>query len=372
MNNQARKKAYLLQPDLEDEFPMNHLTLKKPTSLIVDDDRNTLRSMEYILTAANYNEMLVNRGSETERLWSIVLAGGEGERLRPFVQQWLGRHKPKQYCTFVGTRSMFQHTLDRADQLSAPDHRVTVIASSHGQEALSQLSQRQLGKLLVQPANRDTAAGIFLALTYVRAHDPQATVVLYPSDHFVYPEDRFIDVVRSAVQAAKHLKDWLFLLGVTPDRLEPEYGWIHPGPHLGWIGGHKLHAAKAFVEKPSIERCRVAMAAGALWNTLVLAARVETLWEIGWQSFPDMMPLFEMYGDAVGTSKERSVLEAIYEVMPSRSFSSDLLERLPNQVAVMELTDVLWSDWGRPERIVETLQRMGKRPAFAQAQVAVV
>src|SRR5439155_1032627 len=74
-------------------------------------------------------KMLMNQGSDTERLWSIVLAGGEGERLRPFVQQWLGRHQPKQYCTFVGTRSMFQHTVDRADQLSAPDHRVTVIAS---------------------------------------------------------------------------------------------------------------------------------------------------------------------------------------------------------------------------------------------------
>src|SRR2546425_8324161 len=317
-------------------------------------------------------KMLMNQGSDTERLWSIVLAGGEGERLRPFVQQWLGRHQPKQYCTFVGTRSMFQHTVDRADQLSAPDHRVTVIASGHGQDALSQLSKRQLGKLLVQPANRDTAAGIFLALAYVRAHDPQATVVLYPSDHFVYPEDRFVDVVGSAVRAAKQLKSWLFLLGVAPDRMELEYGWIHPGPHLGWIDGHKLRAANAFVEKPSIGRRKAAMAAGALWNTLVLAARVETLWEMGWQCFPEMMPLFEKYGDAVGTSKEQSVLEALYEIMPARNFSSDLLERLPRQVAVMELTNVLWSDWGRPERIVESLQRIGKQPAFSQAPVTVV
>jgi mannose-1-phosphate guanylyltransferase len=316
-------------------------------------------------------EQMMNRSSETERLWSIILAGGQGERLKPFVQQWLGRHKPKQYCTFIGTRSMFQHTLDRADQLSAPDHRVTIIAADHGQDALSQLSQRQVGELIIQPSNRDTAAGIFLALTYVRARDPQATVVVYPSDHFIYPEDRFIDVVRSAVRAAKHLKEWLFLLGVAPDRMELDYGWIHPGPHLGWIGGHKLRSAQAFLEKPSIERCRAAMAAGALWNTLVLAARVKTLWEMGWQCFPEMMPLFEKYGNAVGTSKEQSVLEDIYEIMPARNFSSDLLERLPRRVAVMELTNVLWSDWGRPERIVETLQRLGKRPAFSQAQVAV-
>jgi mannose-1-phosphate guanylyltransferase len=66
----------------------------------------------------------MNRGIEKDKLWSIALAGVEGERLKHFVQRWLGRHKPKQYCTFIGTRSMFQHTLDRADQIAAPEHKV--------------------------------------------------------------------------------------------------------------------------------------------------------------------------------------------------------------------------------------------------------
>src|SRR3989454_12415179 len=114
------------------------------------------------------------------------------------------------------------------------------------------------------------------------------------------------------------------------------------------------------------------MAAGALWNRLVLAARVETLWKMGWQCFPEMMPLFEKYGDALGPSKEQSVLGDIYKMMPARNFSSHLLERLPRQLAVMELTNVLWSDWGRPERIVESLQRIGKQPAFSQEVVTVV
>jgi mannose-1-phosphate guanylyltransferase len=267
---------------------------------------------------------------------------------------------------------MFQHTLDRADRLTAPEHKVTVIGRTHQREARAQFSPGEAGKLIVQPANRDTAAGIYLALTYVRAQDPQATVVLYPSDHFVYPEGRFLEVVRSATQAAKQLKNSLLLLGVTPDRFEPEYGWIHPGPYLGWIGGQRVRATEAFLEKPSLERCRTAMASGALWNTLVLAARVEALWEMGWQCFPEMMPLFERYGEAVGTLAEVNVLESIYEVMPVRNFSSHLLERLPERVVVMELSGVLWSDWGKPERIVETLQRIGKQPAFSQLQAAAV
>src|SRR5687768_3714911 len=145
-------------------------------------------------------ENTMNRGSERDRLWSIVLAGGEGERLKPFVQRWLGRHQPKQYCTFIGTRSMFQHTLDRADRITAPEHKVTVIGRTHQREAQAQFSPGEGGKLIIQPANRDTAAGIYLALTYVRSQDPQAMVVLYPSDHFVYPEGRFVEVVRGATQ----------------------------------------------------------------------------------------------------------------------------------------------------------------------------
>jgi len=94
--------------------------------------------------------------------------------------------------TFIGT-PMLQHTLDRADHISDPKQKVTVIARSHRGHAWPQLARRRNGKVILQPANRDTAGGIFAALSYVRALDPQATVVIYPSDHFVYPECRFIE-----------------------------------------------------------------------------------------------------------------------------------------------------------------------------------
>ncbi len=106
------------------------------------------------------------------------------------------------------------------------------------------------------------------------------------------------------------------------------------------------------------------MATGALWNTMVLASRVETLWALGWRCFPDMMPLFETYGQAIGTSEEEAVLQAVYKVMPARNFSAHLLQGVATQVAVIELSGVLWCDWGRPERIVNTLHRIGKSPAF--------
>src|SRR6185295_10518614 len=109
------------------------------------------RSQEGCRSLFQSGRVLPDRGMSMDRfcnrgnLWSIVLAGGEGERLRPLLQQWLGHHRPKQYCTFVGTRSMLQHTLDRLAPLSGPENRITVVMRSHLAEASTQLVESQAG-----------------------------------------------------------------------------------------------------------------------------------------------------------------------------------------------------------------------------------
>lgn len=302
--------------------------------------------------------------STTDRVWSIILAGGEGTRLRSLVHRWLGRPKPKQYCSFVGTRSMFQHTLDRAARLTAPDRMVTVVAQSHRHDALAQLEGKGGSTILFQPANRDTAAGVFLPLTYIRSKAPQATVVLYPSDHFVYPEDRFLEAVRRTVWIAESRPDRVVMLGVPPDRLELDYGWIQPGQAIADLIDEPVRAVHSFLGKPGTAQADAALRSGALWNTLVLAANVELLWALGWQCLPDMMPHFEQLSQAIRGPAEGRALKAIYRDMPAKNFSSDLLQRVPEQLAVVKLTGVLWSDWGKPERITETLRRIDRRPAF--------
>jgi mannose-1-phosphate guanylyltransferase len=77
------------------------------------------------------------------------------------------------------------------------------------------------------------------------------------------------------------------------------------------------------------------------------------------------MGLFEWYGDWIGTPREEEVREAVYRSMPRRNFSSHLLACVPGRLATIEMTDVLWSDWGKAERIVGTLRQIGKRPAFS-------
>jgi mannose-1-phosphate guanylyltransferase len=302
--------------------------------------------------------------TQSSSVWAIVLAGGEGERIRPYIQQWLGYPVPKQYCTFVGTRSMLQHTWDRANQIVLPRRKVTVVGQNHQKGLERHFNKQHEGTLIFQPRNCDTAPGIFLPLTYVKSWDPQSVVVLLPSDHFISPEDRFVATVRRAVRAVEFVNDHMILLGVRPTHLELDYGWISVGGVLGWSGGACIRRIQSFVEKPNTEDGMRLMSAGGLWNTLVLVAKVETLWKSGWQCFPDMMERFEQLRRNIGTSSEGSTLQAIYRDMPSLNFSRQILQPLTDQFGVMELDDVLWSDWGRPERIVETLQSLGKTPTF--------
>ena len=95
-------------------------------------------------------------GSRTSgRIWSIVLGRGDAGRMTEFIQHWLGAPKPKQYCTFVGDRSLFQHTLDRASTLSRQEHIVAVVSREQSQEAWSQIEGRGAGQDRVAPRNED-------------------------------------------------------------------------------------------------------------------------------------------------------------------------------------------------------------------------
>lgn len=259
---------------------------------------------------------------------------------------------------------MFEHTLDRATRIASPKRTVVVAARHHRNQLRDQRFAHLTHKVIEQPINRDTAAGIFLPLSYVHAYDPHALVVIQPSDHFIYPEQRFVKTVRQGVASAKTMPDRLMLLGVQPDRLETEYGWIRPGARLNGTFSHPVHAVSAFIEKPGLSQADAALRSGGLWNTLVLTATVNALWQAGWACFPDLMPLFERLCSAWGTPDEEEVIEAMYKNMPTYNFSSHLLQQMPDRVAVIELTGVLWSDWGKPERIAESIRRIGKTPAF--------
>ena len=287
--------------------------------------------------------------------------------MQSFIRRRLGETKPKQYCTFLGSRSLLQHAVDRADALTSPKRRIVVAAEHHEPYLREQMLGRDGGRILFQPKNRGTAPGIFLPLTHVLASDPHAMVTIYPSDHFVHPEDAFTSAVARALSASAELGGRPLVLGVEAADSEGDYGWIHRGTEIARAGGRPVWNVDRFMEKPGRDAMKDIR--GAFWNTFVITGSVQLLWDLGWRYVREIMPLFVQLWDSIDTPEEAAVLKQIYKVMPERDFSAHILEQAVRHLVLMNLEGVYWSDWGREERVVETLDRLGIESAFSKERV---
>jgi mannose-1-phosphate guanylyltransferase len=307
-------------------------------------------------------------GSSVAR-WGIVLAGGEGMRMRPLISHWLGGDRPKQYCTFVGSRSMFQHTVDRARSIVSEEHVVSIIGRGHRKFLAESAGKDLPGMVLEQPDNLGTAPGVFLPVAYVLADSPDATILLLPSDHFVHPEDRFCEHMVQVFELAEMYPDRIILVGAIPTRAETEYGWIDPADALT----HKPMNVLRFREKPDAQEACALLRQGSLWNTMVMAVKAKTLWALGRQYLPETMHRFDAFRlvlcaireGRLDPGYEASALASIYSDLTPADFSRDILQHVSERSMVLRMDGVEWCDWGCPQRVNETLANLGRRPLFA-------
>jgi len=293
----------------------------------------------------------------------IVLAAGDGKRLRPLVKQLRGEFLAKQYVNFVGRRSMLEHTFDRVEKLIPRERVFTVVSRAHQGYAAArrQLAARALGTVIEQPENKETAAGILLPLMHVYKRHPEATVAVFPSDHFIYEEDLFMSHVAMAFHAVEENPSLFVLLGIEPSEAESEYGYIVPA---GVDGDEPSEAiiqrVGRFVEKPSFESACELIAKGALWNTMVMVFKIKNLLGMVEKIKPGLYAAFQEVLNAIGTSGEKRRIEEIYNVLSVENFSRGILEKLPlyrpAALSVLAVRGVLWSDWGLPRAIEKVLR----------------
>lgn len=306
---------------------------------------------------------------------AIVLAGGSGQRLRPFVHRMRGDALPKQYVRFTGSRSLLEQAFDRVERLIPPERVFTIAGLSHLQfpEAEDQLGGRPPGTVILQPENKETAPGVLLSLLHLVARYPDSVVAVFPSDHFIDPEGLFMGYVDLAFQAVEHHPSSLVLLGAEPHHAEPEYGYVVPA----FTGmGHRrssLRRVLTFVEKPTRESAKKLVELGALWNTLVMTFRPKTLLDLVARVEPSLRAAFERIRYAIGTPQEARAVEEVYRDLQPVNFSRTVLAATPGRrspvLLVLPARGVFWSDWGSEQRIANTLNRVreghqaGSRPS---------
>jgi mannose-1-phosphate guanylyltransferase len=304
---------------------------------------------------------------EKHQCWAVILAGGEGMRLRPLVRQVLGADRPKQYVRLLGPRTLLRQTLDRV-ALAIPEER-TLVATvrRHAGYIAEEFPGGTRPRILAQPLDRGTAAGVLYPAHWIAWRNPEATVAIFPSDHFLLGETSFMAHVAEVTCWVETHPERLVLLGAPPASPEVEYGWIEPSEALGDLSTGPVRAVRQFWEKPSVARARACLEAGHLWNTSVLVGKVATLVQTGWQALPELSDRLAHIEPFVGTPEEADAVRQAYELMPRANFSKDVLEPCPEALAVSRLPRIVWSDLGSPHRVMEALTRMRIRPEWALA-----
>jgi mannose-1-phosphate guanylyltransferase len=296
-------------------------------------------------------------------LWIVVLAGGNGRRLEAFIRTVLGETRPKQFCRIIGHGSMLQHTWDRARRL-VPAHRVvTVITAGQEDFVAAETAQGIPGRVLVQPANRETGPGVLLPVLWIAHRQPEATVVFFPADHFVWEESRFLAHVAEAVVVSRRRPDRIVLLGMEPDKPETSYGWIQPGdPYPGGLLHREVFTVANFWEKPDGDLARRLQTEGCLWNSFVMAGAAHAFLRLARVHHPDVVDTLQAASQWFDTSAERAAVAAAYRRLRPLDFAREVLEPGWDALMVQAARGIRWSDWGEPERILQTIRQIGCGP----------
>jgi len=291
---------------------------------------------------------------------ALLLAGGDGMRLRELTCQIAGSPIPKQYCRLFHGTSMLEATISRARVLFPPDRINIILNRNHLDLARDQIVNLPESNIFVQPLNRDTGPGMIFALLHLQRAFGDAIVAAFPTDHYIDKEWTFIAHVMRAIIAVSSIPDKIAILGVVPDRPETGYGYILPAGALNTPG--KAYSVETFVEKPNRVTAQEIILRGGLWNTFVMVFRLGRMLELVQETVPTAFEKLCAIREKPGCATD------LYQTIEPWNFSTQMLARIPQHLMVLQVSNVAWSDWGTRESIERTCKALSLEPHWRMAK----
>ena len=292
---------------------------------------------------------MVNCWREPIHEWAVILAGGDGTRLRELSYEVSGDRRPKQFCEFFGGKTLLAHTRDRLRPLFLHKNTFFVLNKAHRIYYRRKLSDVRLGQKLVQPSNRGTAPAIALAVLEIMRRDPGGTIALFPSDHHFRESSIFRATVDRALRLARICEDRLLLIGAPATYPEVEYGWIQPRPILTESPSNSLQYVSRFWEKPSLAEANVLQKNGSLWNTFITIGSSGAFLDLLAATVPHLV-------DAFAKGVSATALDRIYREIKPIDFSKKVLSPRPERLLVLRDGPSGWADFGSPRRARDVLR----------------
>lgn len=265
------------------------------------------------------------------------MCGGIGSRFWPYSRSGM----PKQFIDFFGTgRSLLQMTYDRITPLVPRENILVVTNSRYSDLVREQLPDLDPARILLEPDRRNTAPCIAWAAYHIAAIDPEASIIVTPSDHLITNEPVFDQCVNRGFEFIEN-NDALLTLGIKPTRPETGYGYIQIGREVE----PGLLKVKTFTEKPDLELAKVFVESGEFfWNAGIFMWRVGAIKAALHRYLPDLCSEFDKGLDLFGTPDEKEFIDSTFPACPSISIDFAVMEKADN--VYVECVDFGWSDLG--------------------------
>lgn len=257
------------------------------------------------------------------------MAGGTGVRFWPVSRV----AKPKQFLDVADTGKTFiQSTYERFSKIVPEENILVVTGDKYRDLVLEQLPQLPKENLLLEPYARNTAPCIAYATYTLMKRNPDARVVVTPSDHLIEDEDLFVNTIIKAFDYVEE-KDILMTLGVIPTRPDTNYGYIQACGGSDAYKQDKPMQVKTFTEKPDKELARVFIGTGEFfWNSGIFIWNTHTIRTEMEKHLPEVTDLFLGWESVIGTAVESDFITRAYTDCPNISID----------YGVMEKTDCAW------------------------------
>jgi mannose-1-phosphate guanylyltransferase len=285
----------------------------------------------------------------------VIMAGGVGSRFWPYSRNY----RPKQFLDVLDTgNSLIQLTNNRFKGICPQENVYVVTNESYTElvkEHLPELSDHQI---LSEPMGRNTAPCIAYASYKIASKNKNANIIVTPSDHTVFKEKEFEEVISTAVESAA-TSDRIITIGIKPNRPETGYGYIQFLPD----SGDQLKKVKTFTEKPELDLARKFLDSGDfVWNAGIFVWNVNTIKSAFENFLPDMAELFAQGESLYYSSLEADFIKDVYYQCKNISIDYGVMENASNVYVVQ--ADFGWSDIGSWATLYDLKTKDGNNNVF--------
>ena len=269
--------------------------------------------------------------------YCVIMCGGVGSRFWPYSRS----SRPKQFIDFFGTgRSLLQMAVERIEGIVPPSNIILITNKQYAPLIAEQLPQIAPEQILLEPARRNTAPCIAWAAYHISAINPDALIMVAPSDHLIVDTDRFRNDVVKAFDFIDG-RDAILTMGIKPSRPETGYGYIQVGGQVA----DGIDTVKTFTEKPNLELAQVFLESGEFfWNSGMFFWSAKTIVNaIEWHA-PEIARIFMAGLHTFNKPSEQDFIAEFYPTCPNISIDFAVMEKAPN--VFVQTADFGWSDLG--------------------------